>query len=90
MPWRVAQELDLDVARAADQLLEIDLVLAEGGLGLAPGGVHGVQQLLLAVDRPHAAAAAAPGGLEHHRVADLGGEALDGGRVVGQAARSPA
>ena len=33
----VAQELHLDVARAADQLLEIDLVLAEGGLGLAPG-----------------------------------------------------
>ena len=33
----VAQQLDLDVARALHQLLEIDLVLAERGLGLAPG-----------------------------------------------------
>ena len=86
----VAQQLDLDVPRAADQLLEVDLVLAEGGLGLAPRREHGIQQLLLAVDRPHATTAAAPGGLEHHRVADLGREPLDGGRVVGQAGRWPA
>ena len=32
----VAEDLHLDVAGALDQLLEIDLVLAEGGLGLAP------------------------------------------------------
>ena len=44
----VAQELDLDVPRPADQLLEIDLVLAEGGLGLAPRGIDRVEQLLLA------------------------------------------
>ena len=56
----VAQKLHLDVPRALDQLLEIDLVLAEGGLGLAPGGVHGVQELLLALDRAHPAATAAP------------------------------
>ena len=33
----VAEDLHLDVARAAHQLLQIDLVLAEGGLGLALG-----------------------------------------------------
>ena len=35
---RVAQDLHFDVARAADQLLEIYLVLAESGLGLTAGG----------------------------------------------------
>ena len=34
---RVAEDLHLDMARAAHQLFEIDFVLAEGGLGLAPG-----------------------------------------------------
>ena len=34
---RVAEDLHLDVAGALDQLFEIDLVLAEGGLGLALG-----------------------------------------------------
>jgi hypothetical protein len=32
----VAEHLHLDVAGALDQLFEVDLVLAEGGLGLAP------------------------------------------------------
>ena len=35
LPWRVAEDLHLDVAGALDQLFEIHLVLAEGGLGLA-------------------------------------------------------
>ena len=35
---RVAEDLHLDVPRAAHQLLEVDLVLAEGRLGLAPRG----------------------------------------------------
>jgi hypothetical protein len=33
---RVAQDLHLDVAGAAHQLFEIDLVVAEGGQRLAP------------------------------------------------------
>ena len=32
---RVAENLHLDMPRALDQLFQIDLVLAEGGLGLA-------------------------------------------------------
>ena len=74
LPWRVAEDLHLDMAGALHQLLEIDLVLAEGGLGLALGAEDRVEQLVLALDRPHAAPAAAPGRLEHHRIADLGGE----------------
>ena len=56
----VAQELDLDVARAAHQLLQIDLVLAERRLGFASCRGHRLDELLLALDRPHAAPAAAP------------------------------
>jgi len=34
----VAQHLDLDVARAGDELLDEDAVVAEAGLGLGPDG----------------------------------------------------
>ena len=84
---RIAEDLHLDMARAAHQLFEIDLILAEGVLGLALGAQHGVDELVLALDRSHAAPAAAPGGLEHDRIADLGGEALDLLRVVRQRRR---
>ena len=66
----VAQDLDLDVAGAADQLLQEDLVVAEGGLGLAPAGGDLFGQLVGALDHAHAAAAAAPAGLGHDREAD--------------------
>ena len=81
---RVAQHLHLDVAGAFDQFFEIDLVLAEGGLGLALALGHLARQIGLAADRAHAAPAAAPRGLEHHGVADLGGELLHRLHVVGQ------
>src|SRR5580704_10322570 len=59
-----------------DELLEIEVVLAEGSLRLALCGVHGVGELLLAFYRPHAAPATAPTGLEHDRIVDLAGQAL--------------
>ena len=68
----VAEDLHLNVARAQDHLLEISLAIAEGGLGLAPALAHLLDQLAVVQDRPHAAPAAAPGGLEHQRIADLG------------------
>lgn len=43
----VAEDLHLDVAGTLHQLLEINLVLAEGRLGLALGGDHVAQQLRL-------------------------------------------
>ncbi len=81
---RVAEDLAFDVTGALDELFEIDLVLAEGGLGLALGLGHLADQVLGVADRPHAAAAAAPGGLQHHRIADLLGQSLDLFRVVRQ------
>ena len=60
------------MAGALDHLFQIALAIAEGGLGLAPALAHLQLQLVLGQDRPHAAPAAAPGRLEHQRIADLG------------------
>ena len=57
---RVAKHLHLDMAGALDQLLEIDLVLAEGGLRLALALHHLAREVGLGADGTHAAAAAAP------------------------------
>ena len=56
----VAEHLHLDMARPLDQLLEIDLVLAERRLGLALGLHDLARQVGLGADHPHAAPAAAP------------------------------
>ena len=71
----VAEDLHLDMARAADQLLQIDLVVAERGQAFAPRGLHLVGELGLVPDLAHAAPAAAPARLEHDRKTDLPGEA---------------
>ena len=81
---RVAENLDFDMARPAHQFFEIDLVLAKGALCLPLGAHYGIEKLVLALDWPHAAAAAAPGGLEHERVADIAREALHFPRIVRQ------
>ena len=57
---RVAEHLHLDMAGALDQLFEIDLVLAEGGLRLALGLRHLAGKVGLGADGAHAAPAAAP------------------------------
>ena len=82
----VAEHLDLDMARAAHQLLQIDLVVAEGGLCLAAGHIQRGGEFVLVFDHPHAATATAPAGLQHQRVADLGREFLAAGQVLWQCA----
>jgi len=82
----IAQQLHLDMPGPAHEFFQIDLVIAEGRLGLGPRRRHRVQQPLLALHRPHAAPAAAPARLQHHRVADLGGEAGHGLIVMRQRA----
>ncbi len=80
----VAEDLHLDMAGALDHLLQVALAVAEGGLGLAPALAHLFLQLLGLHDGPHAAAAAAPAGLEHEGIADLLGHPADLVHVVGQ------
>ncbi len=71
----VAQHLDLDMPRVGEIFLEIDGIVAEGGLGLdARRGERGLE-LVLDVGDLHAAAAAAGGGLDQHRIADVARQA---------------
>src|SRR5258707_1276187 len=56
---RVRQDLDLDVPRALDQLLEVDAVVAEGRLRLAACRRDGIVELGTRADDSHAAATAA-------------------------------
>ncbi len=81
---RVAQQLDLDMAGAADQFFQIDFIVAEGGLGFTFGGLHGFQQGVLGLDGAHAAPTAAPGGFEHDGVAYLRSQAFNFHRIVRQ------
>lgn len=73
---RVIKDLHLDMPRALDQLFEVDLVLAEGTLGLAFALGHLADEIGFGADGGHTASAAAPGSLEHDRIADPGRETL--------------
>jgi hypothetical protein len=84
LPWRVAEHLDLDVARPDDRALEVHGVVAERAAGLALGAVERGGELGRALHQAHALAAAAGRGLDHHREADLVGRSQRG-RSVGEA-----
>ena len=73
----IAQHLDLDVARPRKVLLEVDRIVAEGGLGLGAGEREGLGCAVGIVDHLHAAPAAAGHRLDQHRPADLGAERHD-------------
>jgi hypothetical protein len=79
----IAEDLDLDVARPEDRLLEVDGVVAEELLRLAAGALPGARHLVGVGDEAHALAAAAGRRLEHDREADLLGR---GDRLVGRLA----
>ena len=68
----VAEDLDLDVARPHDRLLEVDRVVAErASAPRAARPSSAASSLSSLVDEAHALAAAAGRRLQHHRVADL-------------------
>ena len=70
----VAEHLDLDVARLLQVFLDVDGVVAEGRLGFGARGGERGGELVLVLRDLHAAAAAAGGRLDQHRIADLAGE----------------
>ena len=86
----VAEDLELDVARRLDVLLDVDVADAERRLGLALRGLERVRQLRRRSHDAHAAAAAAGRRLDDDRVADLLGDlerlllALDRAVAAGQ------
>src|SRR5207245_9128835 len=69
-PRAVGEDLDLDVARPRDGLLDVDAAVAEGGDGLALRGRERGVEVPGRFDEPHSLAAAARCGLDHDRIAD--------------------
>ena len=67
----VGQNLELDVARVLDELLHVQLAVAEGVGRLAEGRVEEIGQILRGAHDSHSAPAAAGLGLENDRVAHL-------------------
>ena len=72
LPWRVGEDLDLDVARVGQVALEVDRRVGEELLALARGALEGLLQLGLVERDAEALAAAAARGLDRDRVADVG------------------
>ncbi len=70
----VAEHLDFDVAGVDDELLDEDAVVPERGLRLRARPGEAFRDFVAGTGNPHALAAAAGGGLDHHGVADLVGD----------------
>jgi hypothetical protein len=70
MAMLVGEDLNLDVARTLDELLEIDLSGTKGTLGFAGGGGESSLQILRPMDGAHSFAASAGGGFEHDGITD--------------------
>src|SRR5262245_60176699 len=83
VPLRVAEELDLDVARPLDVALCENPVVAEGRARLAARRVERVGQLLARPHNAHAAAAAAGRRLQEQRKAELARLARRDDRDIG-------
>ena len=84
----VGHHLDLDVARALEQALDVEAAVAEGRLGLALGHLERAGQVGAALDPAHAAAPAAGGGLQQDRVAGALGRLLRCAHVADRAVRA--
>ena len=69
----VGDDLQLDVARPLEVTLHVDGVVAEGGLGLRPGGRDRLGEVLLGPCDLHAPSTAAGRGLDQDREADFPG-----------------
>ena len=78
----VAENLHLDMPGPPEVFLDIDLVIAKGGLGLAARGAKGGFQLRLGPRQLHAAPAAAGRGLHDDRIARFLGHRKGGVEVM--------
>src|SRR5262245_7435794 len=67
---RVCENLDLDVSRAIDELLEIHAAVLECGLSLNSGCLERGRELRLVMADAHPLAAAAGSGFDEDRIAD--------------------
>ena len=70
----VAEDLNLDVPRMFDEFFEEHAFVAEAGAGFVRGPLEAVAAFVVVAGDPHALAAAAGAGLEHHGIADVAGD----------------
>ena len=70
----VPQHLDLNVTGIDDEFFDENPVIAERRLGLGFGEIKAFGDFAPRMPNPHALAAAAGGGLDHHRIADAIGD----------------
>ena len=73
----VAEDLKLDMVGVNDQLLDVDIGIAEGLVGFHSGAVESLDEASLVMGHAHAASAASRDGLDHDGVADFARD-LDG------------
>ena len=78
----VGKDLELDVARVLQVLLEVDGIVAERRAGLGAGERYRVDERRFGTHDTHPAPAAAAGRLHDHRIADVAGGAQRLPRVV--------
>src|SRR6185437_11151629 len=69
----VAEDLNLDMAGARDEFLQIEAAVAERGFRFGAGLIERGLDAFATFDHAYAAPAAAGRRLDHHGVADLGG-----------------
>ena len=67
----VGEDLDFDMARLFNELLDIEIIIAEGGKSLAAGSLDRGRKLFFLSDQPHSFAATAGTRLHHHGKANL-------------------
>src|SRR5207245_432825 len=75
VPVLVGEDLELDMMRPLDVLLEEDLAVPERREGLPSGHLHFVEQLLVVADHVQPAPAASHGRLDHQGITRPRGEA---------------
>ena len=83
---RIRENLDLDVARILEELLHVDLRIAERAARFFARHVDRVHERRFRVHHAHAAPAAAARRLDDHRIADRARNLHDFLRIVGQRA----
>src|SRR5258708_31069222 len=71
---RVAENLEFDVPRAGEILLDVYLAIAERRQRLRSRQLERAREVIFVARHPHALAPAARGSLDDHRKADLAGE----------------
>ena len=71
LPRGVPEDLNLDVARAGEVLLEVDGAVPEGGLGLPRSRLQSATDELRGVHDPHPFSTPPGGGLEEQRKSEL-------------------